>query len=119
MEEEEKDDDDDNGRDSGLSSHPSVVVVVVGGSQVSGSTLSASDSPFDPYNANVLLAADVIYNVGKIPSLIRATHKFILLPDRPLPPPSRRLCPNGRHYFFRCRFPLAVAAEGRGLEGGV
>ena len=86
MEEEEKDDDDDNGRDSGLSSHPSVVVVVVGGSQVSGSTLSASDSPFDPYNANVLLAADVIYNVGKIPSLIRATHKFILLPDRPLPP---------------------------------
>ena len=55
-----------------------------------GSTGSAVDSPFDPYDANVLLAADVVYDFGKIPSLVRSTQKFLLLPDRALPSPPRR-----------------------------
>ena len=72
-----------------------------------GSTGSAVDSPFDPYDANVLLAADVVYDFGKIPSLVRSTQKFLLLPDRalPSPPPPPRLRPNGRRYC-RCQgFP--------------
>ena len=63
-----------------------------------GSMESAADSPFDPYDTNVLLAADVIYDVGKIPSLLRATRKFFLLTNLPLPsssPPPLRLRPNG------------------------
>ena len=51
---------------------------------------SAADSPFDPCNVNVLLAADVVYDVGKIPSLVRATRKLFLLTD--LPPPLARRC---------------------------
>ena len=79
---------DDGGSESVLLSHIFVVVVVVDGLQGSGSTGSAADSPFEPYDANVLLAADVVYNVSDIPNLIRPTRKFILLLDRlpPLPP---------------------------------
>ena len=65
-----------------------MVVVIVGVSQVSDPMESAADFLFVPYDDNVLLSVDVVYDVGKIPSLFRVTHKLLLLPDRPLPPPS-------------------------------
>ena len=112
--------DSDGRRDRGLSYHPSTVVVVVGVSQSSGSTGSSADSLFEPYDVNVLLAANGVYNVGNIPSLVRATRKFLLLPDRLLPPPSLppRLLTIGLRYCCHWGFPLAAAAEGGEVVGG-
>ena len=96
MEEEEEEEDDDENygiRVSGLSSHTSAVVFVVGGLQGSVSTVSAANSPFDPYNSDVLLAIDVVYNVGRIPSFFRETRKFLLLRNRLLPPPPAAVDP--------------------------
>ena len=116
-EEEEKDEDKDDGGDSSLVSHTPAFFVLVGVLQGSGSAGSAANSLFGPYNADIILASDVVYDVGEIPSLVRATRKFLILPDRkPTNPPASAAPPKRLPLLLSLGIP--VGSGGRRRKGG-